>query len=423
MRVCDVDATAAATAPIDVPGRSVARCGSSDCRRRSPRPSPPCAAASAAAGHGRVSGVLAGGPGGAIGGRRLGRARRVLHRRCGRGPRRRGGDCPLDRSRRCRRRRCRLLSRPVCAVPQGHRRQRRSPPTRASSCSARSRAAGRDGRAAWRARRCRATCRTTTRRRGTTMCGWWRWRGCALETVPSIQVDWVALRSEARAGGADVRRRRPRRRLAVDDERRRAGGARRSRRSGATSRPPASTPVERDGRVRTARANEARSARRGVVPQHQAARARPRGPSRSASTSASTCPSSCAALLHAGTGRPRLDSRRSSTSAATTASCRAWRSVRTGRSRRWRSSPACRSTRSRTLALDTSSRTSVALTRILCAQHCAASRRRSSPHGPDLAAMLDAADAALVIGDPALRRRRRSAGPAEDRPRRASGRR
>jgi chorismate dehydratase len=55
----------------------------------------------------------------------------------------------------------------------------------------------------------------------------------------------------------------------------------------------------------------------------------------------------------------------------------------------------------RTLALDTSSRTSAALTRILC-------RRRFdvSPtfiaHDPDPAAMLASADAALVIGDPAL---------------------
>ena len=55
----------------------------------------------------------------------------------------------------------------------------------------------------------------------------------------------------------------------------------------------------------------------------------------------------------------------------------------------------------RTLALDTSSRTSVALTRILC-------RRRLEiapefvPHAPDLSAMLDACDAALLIGDPAL---------------------
>jgi predicted solute-binding protein len=55
----------------------------------------------------------------------------------------------------------------------------------------------------------------------------------------------------------------------------------------------------------------------------------------------------------------------------------------------------------RTLALDTSSRTSVALTRILC-------RTRFEiapafvPHAPDLAAMLAACDAALLIGDPAL---------------------
>jgi predicted solute-binding protein len=54
-----------------------------------------------------------------------------------------------------------------------------------------------------------------------------------------------------------------------------------------------------------------------------------------------------------------------------------------------------------TIALDTSSRTSAALVRVLC-------RRAFDiaptfvPHRPDLASMLAAADAALLIGDPAL---------------------
>jgi chorismate dehydratase len=55
----------------------------------------------------------------------------------------------------------------------------------------------------------------------------------------------------------------------------------------------------------------------------------------------------------------------------------------------------------RTIALDTSSRTSAVLTRILCAR-----RFEIAPtfvtHGPDLPSMLAAADAALLIGDPAL---------------------
>ena len=55
----------------------------------------------------------------------------------------------------------------------------------------------------------------------------------------------------------------------------------------------------------------------------------------------------------------------------------------------------------RSVALDTSSRTSAALTRILCAR-----RFEIAPafidHAPDLDAMLAKADAALVIGDPAL---------------------
>ena len=55
----------------------------------------------------------------------------------------------------------------------------------------------------------------------------------------------------------------------------------------------------------------------------------------------------------------------------------------------------------RTVALDTSSRTSVALLRVLCDRHfhIAAS---FVPHVPDLAAMLRTCDAALLIGDPAL---------------------
>lgn len=53
------------------------------------------------------------------------------------------------------------------------------------------------------------------------------------------------------------------------------------------------------------------------------------------------------------------------------------------------------------LAIDTSSRTSVALTRILCARrwHIAP---KLVPAEPDLRAMLTRAEAALVIGDPAL---------------------
>ncbi len=55
----------------------------------------------------------------------------------------------------------------------------------------------------------------------------------------------------------------------------------------------------------------------------------------------------------------------------------------------------------RTLALDISSRTSVALTRILCARKWKIAPRLT-PADPDLRAMLVRADAALVIGDPAL---------------------
>lgn len=54
-----------------------------------------------------------------------------------------------------------------------------------------------------------------------------------------------------------------------------------------------------------------------------------------------------------------------------------------------------------TLALDISSRTSVALTRILCA-HKWQIAPRLTPGEPDLRAMLQRADAALMIGDPVL---------------------
>jgi chorismate dehydratase len=56
----------------------------------------------------------------------------------------------------------------------------------------------------------------------------------------------------------------------------------------------------------------------------------------------------------------------------------------------------------RTLAADSSSRTSVQLARVILERKYGASYV-SIPHAPDLDAMLQVADAALVIGDPALR--------------------
>lgn len=55
----------------------------------------------------------------------------------------------------------------------------------------------------------------------------------------------------------------------------------------------------------------------------------------------------------------------------------------------------------RTIALDLSSRTSVALTRVLCAKHWTITPK-FTPAEPDLELMLQRADAALVIGDPAF---------------------
>ena len=55
----------------------------------------------------------------------------------------------------------------------------------------------------------------------------------------------------------------------------------------------------------------------------------------------------------------------------------------------------------RQIALDTSSRTSVALIRVLC-RHRFGIAPEFVPHGPDLAAMTGRYDAALLIGDPAF---------------------
>ena len=56
----------------------------------------------------------------------------------------------------------------------------------------------------------------------------------------------------------------------------------------------------------------------------------------------------------------------------------------------------------RTLAVDSSSRTSVQLARVILERRYGA-EYRAIPHAPDLDAMLRVADAALIIGDPALR--------------------
>ena len=58
--------------------------------------------------------------------------------------------------------------------------------------------------------------------------------------------------------------------------------------------------------------------------------------------------------------------------------------------------------RIRKLAADTSSRTSIMLARIVLAERYGV-RPRMEPRPPDLEAMLDGADAAVIIGDPALR--------------------
>jgi chorismate dehydratase len=62
----------------------------------------------------------------------------------------------------------------------------------------------------------------------------------------------------------------------------------------------------------------------------------------------------------------------------------------------------CPAAEIRTLAADTSSRTSVELARVVL-KHRYGAVPESIPHAPDLGAMMSVADAALIIGDPALR--------------------
>ena len=92
-------------------------------------------------------------------------------------------------------------------------------------------------------------------------------------------------------------------------------------------------------------------------------------------------------------------------------------SDRAGRLPRSRCSRACRSSSIRRIALDTSSRTSVALVKVLC-RHRFRIEPEFVPHGPDLAAMTREFDAALLIGDPALDADHAALGPGKDRSRR-----
>lgn len=62
----------------------------------------------------------------------------------------------------------------------------------------------------------------------------------------------------------------------------------------------------------------------------------------------------------------------------------------------------CPAAQIRTLAVDSSSRTSAELVRVILERRYGAEPRRI-PHAPDLDTMLEIADAALIIGDPALR--------------------
>ena len=196
-----------------------------------------------------------------------------------------------------------------------------------------------------------------------------------------------AVRAEARAGGADLRRQRSRSRL---DGRRRIAGPPADvgrGRASATSRPPVSrrsSPSTR-GRLSLAAAQDAlREPLRlgGFVSQYQAAGLRARCPSRSIRRPLRRAGEVRRAAAR-GTRRSRADSGDRIPARRLRDRARTSRSPPMATSRRSRCSRACRSSECETLALDISSRTSVALTRVLCAKHWEIAPK-FTPAEPDL---------------------------------------
>ena len=251
---------------------------------------------------------------------------------------------------------------------------------------------------------------------------------CCADGVDRVQVDWRAARRQARAGRAAVRRQRSRSR--AGDRRRAARAAAGAARGSAPQhRRRLLTPVERDGRfercvadapsassrVRASRPD--RPPRRGQLSQHAAAGRRPRRPARRR-----------AALRRAGALRRLLAGRRGRPRPDPVDRVRAPRRRlrRRPRRRRSRSRGAVDSValftrqpieRVRPIALDTSSRTSVGAGAAAVRaplRHRAGVRAGGA--GPR-ARCSPSADAALLIGDPALVPRSGGARRREDRPR------
>ncbi len=125
-------------------------------------------------------------------------------------------------------------------------------------------------------------------------------------------------------------------------------------------------------------------------------------------------PSQCADAAARGRDRRRHDSvdRVSARRRAVPASSAAWASCRTGRWRRSRSSARRPIGEIRSIAVDTSSRTSTGLLRVLCRETFGI-EPEFVPMPPAIEAMLERCDAALVIGDPALYLDHQAAGLAK----------
>ena len=190
----------------------------------------------------------------------------------------------------------------------------------------------------------------------------------ALPAIADHPGGLAAVRTEARAGRADVRRRRPRPRLAR--RRRAARPAPRAARGGApqhrarpgfdAGRARRRSPATADGQAR----RSARSAISTRPPLSGARRA-----ARIVRASASTCRRVCAALLHDGEVDLGLIPSIEYLQRTTTRSCRASPSARDGAVASVALFTRRPIERVRRIALDTSSRTSVGADQVLCRHH------------------------------------------------------
>ena len=296
--------------------------------------------------------------------------------------------------------------------------RRRPRPPRAHR--ARGRRAARDRRAPAPSRRCRAWIRPTRPSTGyddvRTIAAA---RADVRDRFRSIQVDWPLygpkLAQVAIAYGADdidgVRRGRY--------ARARATGARRAKTSSGRFARPCATPVERDGRYERARRDSSRPARRGRLSERPAARVRPRraaGSRHACDSTSRPCARACSrpATIDLGMVPSITLSRSARRSHRAGRLHRIGRSGRVGRAVHARGRFASiRSHRARHVVADVGRADAHSVRAPLRDRARRSCRtRRISP------AMLGDADAALLIGDPALFADHRALGAAEDRSRR-----